>query len=109
VPMSAGGPVLPTTLVPDFCDAMRELPIWAFHGDADGVVGVIESIYTVETVLKSDCSPSPTPAPRLSIITGAGHDVANFVWDDSAMGGGNPTYDPFNQSIYDWLLQHSRP
>jgi predicted peptidase len=109
VPMSAGGPVLPAAAVPDFCNAMRELPIWAFHGDADAVVDVIESIYTVETVLKLDCSSVPNPAPLLSIIDGAGHDVANFVWDDSLIGSGDPAYELFNQSIYDWFLLHSLP
>ena len=107
VPMSAGGPEV-SGQEAAYCAALRDVAIWAFHGDSDTVVGFDTTISTV-MMLRLQCSPGLVPQPRLSIIRGAGHDVAIGVWDDSLIGRGDPPYDPFDRSIYEWLLRFSLP
>lgn len=70
-------------------DALRRLPIWAFHGALDAVVPPAES----ERML--DAFRRVGNEPRLTVYPDAGHDS----W--------TATYE--NPAIYDWLLAHPRP
>jgi poly(3-hydroxybutyrate) depolymerase len=68
--------------------ALAGLPLWTFHGVDDSVVD---------------------PAPRLTIFPGVGPDSWSRVYDGS--GRQAPQADawtPFDQSLYDWLLQYER-
>jgi predicted peptidase len=65
---------------------LRDVPIWAFHGDADPVVPVARSRDMVAAITQAGGS------PRLTIYPGVAHDS----W--------TATYE--NPEIYDWLLSH---
>jgi predicted peptidase len=89
-----------------YCD-LAGLPLWAFHGANDPVVDPDGSIVPVQR-LKA-CTPPSEPAPRLTLFPGVGHDSWSLVYDGS--GRRAPQADAhtaFDQSLYDWLLRHSR-
>jgi predicted esterase len=85
----------------------KDTPIWAFHGDADGTVNVSGSINAIKTL--RSCTPVGMGPHLLTIYNGVGHNswayTYNLGWlNDSKV---DPNYDPFNISIYDWLLQYN--
>lgn len=53
--------------------------------------------------LKQQCLTNPTP--KVTIVTGGDHVIANNIWDDSYIGRGDAKYDRQNESIYDWFLR----
>lgn len=106
VPMSAGGPVSNAEQVDSFCKAMATMPIWAFHGDNDATVPLLDSTYTFE-VLRYKCPKVATPAPLLTIIPGGSHVIANEIWNDSIIGSQRSDSNTYSISIYDWFLQYS--
>lgn len=67
---------------------LRNMPIWAFHGDRDDVVPVRETFESVAAIRA--CGGKP----RLTIYPDTGHDA----W--------TPTYD--NPAFYTWLLAQVR-
>ncbi|HEY9508384.1 MAG TPA: prolyl oligopeptidase family serine peptidase [Verrucomicrobiae bacterium] len=73
----------------DHPDALKRLPIWAFHGAKDPVVPVDASKETV-AFLKS----KGVEDVKLTIYPDAQHDSWTQTFD--------------NPEIYDWLLQHKR-
>lgn len=87
---------------------MLEVPVWAFHGDADGTVGFGGSVAMVDAI--NDCSPGPAQRARLTLYRGVGHDSWSRTYDLTGMGSAEvePTRDPYDESIYDWLLAHRR-
>ena len=67
---------------------LKDLPIWAFHGEKDDVVKVEESVKMVEAVNRSGgCA-------KLTLYPDCMHDSWNRVYAD-------PT-------VFSWLLSHSR-
>ena len=72
------------------CD-LGLVPIWAFHGDADGIVDVSGTTFPVENLL--DCV--PTPDVQMTIYPGVGHNSWAATYDLSA-----------GHDIYAWLLEH---
>lgn len=74
---------------------MRDVPVWAFHGDADPTVNVSGSIDMVNAI--KACQPPPTVEPLLTIYPGVGHDSWTRTYDGSA-----------GHDIYSWLLQYHR-
>jgi predicted peptidase len=74
---------------------MRDVPVWAFHGDADGTVGVSGSIDMVNAL--NACRPAPSVTPQLTIYPGVGHDSWTRTYDGSA-----------GHDIFAWLLQYHR-
>ena len=70
-------------------------PIWAFHGDADGVIPVAGSVVPI-TSMQNCASPTAVDA-RLTIYPGVGHDSWTRTYDLSA-----------GHDIYAWLLTHQR-
>lgn len=67
---------------------LRDLPVWAFHGDADLVVTLDRSQEMIDAIKAAG------GAPRFTIYPG----VAHNSWDQ--------TY--ANPEIYEWLLAHRR-
>ena len=67
---------------------LREMPIWAFHGDADQVVPVERSQEMIDAIKKLG------GPPRFTAYPGVGHDS----W--------TATYD--NPEVYEWLLAQRR-
>ena len=75
--------------------AMKDVPVWAFHGDADGTVNVSGSVNMVAAL--NACSPGPSVPPRLTIYPGVGHDSWTRTYDGTA-----------GHDIYTWLLGYHR-
>jgi len=76
--------------------SLGTVPIWALHGDADGVVNVNGSINPINNL--NDCTdPAPVEA-KLTLYPGVGHNS----WD--------MTYDPEGPNdIYSWMLGYTNP
>lgn len=68
---------------------LRELPIWAFHGDADPVVPMRESVDMVEAIRAAGGS-----SARLTVYPGVGHDAWTATYDDPA--------------VWEWLFAQRR-
>ncbi len=89
VPIAGGGST-GTAVCP-----MRDVPVWAFHGDADGTVNVSSTTNSVNAL--NACSPPPAVVPKLTIYPGVGHDSWSRTYDGSA-----------GHDIYTWLLTYRR-
>jgi predicted esterase len=84
---------------------LKNTPAWAFNGQADTTVPYQNQVDTVNSI--NACN--PVERAKVTIVPGAGHDDAETdVLTLSALGQGMPQYDIYDQSIYDWLLSHSR-
>jgi predicted peptidase len=81
VPICGGGD-------PTLAIKFKDIPIWAFHGEADNVVPVSATRVMIETLEKTGGKPKATYYP------GAGHDS----W--------TRTYD--NPEVIRWMLAHSK-
>lgn len=77
------------------CD-LGMLPIWAFHGDADGTVNV-GGTNTPMNGLAGCTDPSPIDAEK-TIYPGVGHNSWSRTYDLSA-----------GHDIYTWLMSHTNP
>lgn len=93
--------------VRDSIEAVSSIPIWAFHGDKDLTVNVGASINPVRKI--------NSPIANVTVYNNVGHDswtrtfdltgrhmdlkTGKFVYDSD--------YDPFDVSIYEWLLMWS--
>lgn len=75
--------------------AASGLPVWAFHGSADGTVSPYGSINPVKA-LNTTCSPAVNPAALLTLYPGVGHDSWGRTYDGSA-----------GHDIYTWMLGYS--
>ena len=71
-------------------EKMKDIPIWAFHGDQDEAVKVERSQEMVDAIKAAGGK-----KVKLTNDEGVGHNS----W--------SPTYD--NDEVYDWLLSHERP
>ncbi|RKH68385.1 dienelactone hydrolase family protein [Corallococcus aberystwythensis] len=75
--------------------AASGLPVWAFHGTADGTVSPYGSINAVNA-MNTTCSPKANPAALLTLYTGVGHDSWGRTYDGSA-----------GHDVYTWMLGYS--
>lgn len=88
VPICGGGDPVSVILAEGRrADALRKLPVWAFHGGKDPVVSIDESRRMVEAFKRLGCL-----EVELTVYPDAGHDS----WTE--------TYN--NPKLYDWLLAH---
>jgi len=82
-----------------------QTPAWAFSGENDTGV-YADQVATVDSI--NACNP-PVPA-KITVFAGIGHvDDEPMVLDPLGLGQGIAPYDVYDQDIYDWLLQYSRP
>ena len=70
------------------CEALRQVPVWCFHGDKDDTVPLDESVRMVERVNERGGS------ARLTVFEGVGHDS----WERAYAGS----------ALVDWLLSHRK-
>jgi predicted peptidase len=75
--------------------AMREVAVWAFHGELDRDEKLDHELLPVNAL--NACQPPPVEPARLTVYAGAGHEVWTRTYDGRA---GN--------DIYAWLLTHHR-
>ena len=83
---------------------MKHIPVWAFHGDADTTVSVSSSINMIDAINAQD----PPVRAKLTIYPGVGHDSWTRTYDSSGMGTESLDYDPFDTTIYSWMLNYKR-
>ena len=110
IPIASGLPLTATEVFPDgYCD-IENVPIWSFHGAQDLTIDVSASIDNHELII-NNCQSLITP--RLTIYEEADHFSHHATWNLSAMVGGtigwtsDPSYDLYDQTIFDWMLSHS--
>lgn len=80
VPICGGGDV-------EKADQMTDVPVWAFHGDADRVVGLEQSQRMVDAVNEAGGS------AKLKVYEGVGHNSWSATYAD--------------EDVYRWLLEHT--
>lgn len=84
---------------------LKETPAWAFNGEADTVVPYQNQVDTVNSI--NACN--PVERAKVTVLPGADHDSAETeVLTLTGLGQGMAPYDVYDESIYDWLLGHSR-
>jgi pimeloyl-ACP methyl ester carboxylesterase len=72
--------------------AASHLPVWAFHGDADGTVPLTTSTRMVNAI--NACGANPVA--KMTIYPGLGHNAYSLAYD--------PTHSIQNPNIYDWMM-----
>lgn len=87
------------------CD-LSQTPSWAFIGRNDATVPYQDQVATVNSINVCD----PQERARITVLDGFGHnDIELPIFGLSGLGQGMAPYNVYNQSIFDWLLQHRRP
>jgi hypothetical protein len=74
--------------------AAENLPVWAFHGDADPVVSYTKTVNMVNAI--NACTPKPSPLAKVTIYPGVNHNS----WD-RAYTLDNTYHTP---NLYEWLM-----
>jgi hypothetical protein len=74
--------------------AAENLPVWAFHGDADTTVPLSRTVNMINAI--NACSPTPNPKAKLTIYAGVKHDVWNRAYRT------DHTY--HNPNLYEWMM-----
>jgi predicted peptidase len=86
--------------------SFAHVPLWAFHGSKDGTVNPGGSIAAVGKV-NSQCY--PPVKYKVTVYIGVGHDAWTRTFNLTGMQSATDAkYDPYDVSIYDWLLQFDR-
>ena len=83
---------------------LSKIPLWVFHGDADGTVSPEYSKAIVPII--NELNP-PVPA-KLTIYPGVGHDSWTMTYNGSGMGKEDANHDAFDQDIYTWMNQFEK-
>lgn len=84
---------------------LKGTPAWAFAGSLDTQISS-DQVSTVASI--NACNPAERA--KVTILPGADHNSSETeVLTLSGLGQGESPYDVYNQSIYDWLLDHKRP
>ncbi len=89
----------------EFATRLATTPLWAFHGDADDAVSYRQSVDIVSAINAS----APRVPAKVTIFPHVGHDSWTMTYDDSGRGKESADFAPFEQNVFDWLLQHSIP
>ena len=85
--------------------ALKETAAWAFNGQDDPIVAYQNQVDTVNSI--NACNPAERA--KVTVFPGVQHnDIQGPVFNLTGLGEGLPQYDIYDESIYDWMLQHSR-
>jgi predicted peptidase len=60
-------------------ESLKDLPIWAFHGEQDDTVPLADSERMVDAVVKAGGK------ARLTVLKGRGHDLRDLAWKHEAL------------------------
>lgn len=107
--MSSGLPYEFNALPSFFCNVER-IPVWLFHGTDDEVIHFSKTNKGYDAILDK-CQ--PRVLPRSTLILGGEHATHHAIFNLSAMVGGSmgaeydTRFEPYDISIYQWLLSHS--
>lgn len=105
------------------CNMSKEaIPVWAFHGTADGSVSIdrsrefvdaINGIHVNKTINSTTVNVQCTPNPQTALLTefaGVGHDSWTRTYNPANRYSLTTLQaDPAGVNIYEWLLSHKRP
>jgi predicted peptidase len=76
-------------------------PVWSFHGAADDVVSLEGDLELIDSI---NAASPPVPA-MITVFDGVGHNAVNLVYNGSGMGTESKDFAPFEQSIFQWMVQ----
>lgn len=99
VPICGGGVVNDTRV-----KKAAMIPIWTFHGDDDKTVPPDFS----KAMTAAINATNPRVKAKLTMYPGVGHDSWTKTYNGSGMGTEDPSYDPFNMDVFEWLLQYKK-
>lgn len=83
---------------------IAKIPLWVFHGSADGTVPPEFS----KAIVPAINALNPKVKAKLTIFPGIGHNSWTMTYDGTGMGKEDPAYDTFNQDIYSWMYQFTK-
>lgn len=83
---------------------LAKIPLWVFHGDADGTVSPEYS----KNIVPAINALNPKVKAKLTIYPGVGHDSWSMIYNSSGIGKEDPSYDTFNQDIYSWMYNYQK-
>ncbi|MHB8060994.1 MAG: immunoglobulin-like domain-containing protein [Gaiellaceae bacterium] len=86
----------------DACE-LKSTPVWAFQTKDDEIVPWNATLQTVEAV--NACRPKERA--RFTLFPSGGH-TSSLVLDRYNVGEGDPAYDVYKPSVFEWLLEHHR-
>jgi gliding motility-associated-like protein len=72
----------------------NNIPIWASHGDKDGVVPMARTVNMINAI--NACNPAPNPAPILTIYPNVAHNAWDFAYRTN-----NSLHTP---NVYEWMM-----
>ncbi|HRJ30927.1 MAG TPA: tandem-95 repeat protein [Cyclobacteriaceae bacterium] len=72
----------------------NNIPIWAFHGDADSVVPISRTTNMINAI--NACTPAIIPPPIYTIYPGVWHDAWNYAYRTD-----NSLHTP---NVYEWMM-----
>ena len=98
-PMAGGGDV------GRICTAVPT-PVWAFAAVDDPTVPYTQVRDTVEAL--AACPGSFKALPKLTLFPEGGHIIDDDVFNQNFLGQGDPSNDPFDQSLFDWFLMFDK-
>ncbi len=78
--------------------ANENIPVWAFHGDNDGVVNVSRTVNMVTAI--NNCQPAIDPPTIMTIYPGVGHNSWSRAYRTD-----NNLHTP---NLYEWMMAQSR-
>jgi hypothetical protein len=77
----------------------KNIPVWGFINEAENYKGLSKEIEAINAINgKSKTTVYPKP----------GHDAWTRTYNNKGQGLERPDFAPFDQNIYEWLLQQSR-
>lgn len=83
---------------------LKNISLWAFHGDADDVINVSGSVNMVNAINDNN----PNIRAKLTIFPGVNHFSWQKVYDNFGLETGTSNSNPFDMSIYEWMLQFNK-
>lgn len=95
VPIAGGGSVKKGK-------SFQNIPLWAFHGEADKTVSVSKSIEMVDAINKEN----PVKKAKITVYPKIGHDSWTMTYDGSGRGKESKAYDLFSEEITSWMFNH---
>lgn len=100
VPISASGAEY-------IVDNLSRVPIWAFHGSDDQVVDPYNNFGSVPLVNAIN-QKNPEVKAKVTVFLQTGHNAWTRTYNNIYTYPRFYSYDQFNTSIYDWLLQYRK-
>ncbi len=82
----------------------KNTPIWSLIGEKDGSIAQGKTFTTKYNAQ----APVPKYQAKLTVFTGAGHDVWTRVYSFTQTDTADPAYNPFDKPLYDWFFEYKR-